>query len=206
MSITAIVEALIEAGATQQMILAAVSADEQTRLQEKSRIREVNRLKTQKSRAGKHHTVTDVTVTDVTKENPPFAPLDGFPHPSLIPPISPKKKNIPLAPLPDWIPVQDWQDFLEMRKRKERGSNLTERQQQLAIRQLEEIRAKGHDPGAVIQQSIVNGWKTFYGIKQNFNSKANYATDKQEANDRAFAESGDRILALTEAMLDDKRS
>lgn len=65
--------------------------------------------------------------------------------------------------LPDWMPPADWQAFVEHRKRVR--SPMTDLAQTKAIAELDRLRADGHDPVAVIDQSIINGWKGLFPLK-----------------------------------------
>lgn len=72
-------------------------------------------------------------------------------------------KGEPLE-LPDWLPVEAWIDFLAMRKQK--GAKLSEAAQRLAISRLEKLRAQGHDPKAVLEQSTLGSWTGLYALKE----------------------------------------
>lgn len=65
--------------------------------------------------------------------------------------------------LPDWVPKQEWDNFVEMRKKIRRP--MTEAAMKLAVRELEKLRQKGEDVVSVINQSILNAWQSFYPIK-----------------------------------------
>lgn len=65
--------------------------------------------------------------------------------------------------IPEWVPVEAWNGYLEMRRRKKEpllGRALT-----IAINKLREFRADGEDIGAVLDQSTVNGWKGLFEVK-----------------------------------------
>jgi len=88
-----------------------------------------------------------------------------------------KKKNIKkegnfVLPLPDWLPMDDWKDYLEMRNKKGKGK-ATNRAQQLVIVKLDELRTSGQDPSKVLQQSIINNWTSVFEIKGNYNGNNN---------------------------------
>lgn len=68
---------------------------------------------------------------------------------------------------PDWLPLEAWQGFLEMRKGK--GAKPTPRATGLLIAKLERLRASGHDPGAVLDQSTENNWTGIFEVKANGN-------------------------------------
>lgn len=65
--------------------------------------------------------------------------------------------------IPDWVPQAEWESFVEMRKKGK--TPFTDRAQQLALAELEKLRGAGCDPRAVINASVLNGWKAFYAPK-----------------------------------------
>jgi hypothetical protein len=87
---------------------------------------------------------TDTTV-DTTKTNP--AP-HGAPDPD---------------PLPDWIPLESWKGFVDHRLRLR--APLTPRAIKLTIDKLKSFRERGHLPAAVLDQSVINGWKGIFELK-----------------------------------------
>lgn len=66
--------------------------------------------------------------------------------------------------LPDWLPPAAWQAFIDHRQAIK--AKLTHQAQKLAITKLGELREQGHDPAQVINQSILNGWKGVFPIRQ----------------------------------------
>jgi uncharacterized protein YdaU (DUF1376 family) len=64
---------------------------------------------------------------------------------------------------PDWIPESAWQGFVESRKAS-KGS-FTDRAKMLIINQLKTMQAEGQDVGAVLDQSVANGWKGVFPLK-----------------------------------------
>lgn len=68
------------------------------------------------------------------------------------------------AALPEWLDPAAWGQFVEFRKRK---APLTDRAAELAIAELSKLRDQGHDPVAVINQSILNGWRGLFALKDN---------------------------------------
>lgn len=64
-------------------------------------------------------------------------------------------KTEPMA-LPDWLPVNDWNEYLEHRKQLKKP--LTPLAAAKAVNKLHQLMLEGHDPGAVIEQTICNGW------------------------------------------------
>lgn len=70
--------------------------------------------------------------------------------------------SIPLA-LPEWLPVAEWDSFKEMRRRAK--AKMTEDAERIALSTLESLRGDGHDPKAVLEQSIMRSWKGLFPIK-----------------------------------------
>jgi hypothetical protein len=64
--------------------------------------------------------------------------------------------------LPDWVDSEAWQGFEEMR-RKERHP-LTDRARKLAVKELESLRLQGNDPGQVLNQSTLKGWRGLFAV------------------------------------------
>lgn len=87
--------------------------------------------------------------------------------------------------LPDWIDPTDWQAF-EAQRRKKRAAD-TDHARLLVVKQLEKLRDQGHDPTAVLQQSIRSGWIDVYPLR----AEARGVMGKQsalEARNAAVAE------------------
>ena len=87
-------------------------------------------------------------------ENPP-------PAPRTIP--TKAKAAKPEVSLPEWLPADAWADFVDMRVKLR--APMTERAKSLMLRKLDDLRLLGHDPRAVIEQSIMHGWKGVFPIK-----------------------------------------
>ena len=65
--------------------------------------------------------------------------------------------------IPDWIPTEAWDGYIEMRKKIRKP--MTDRAVTLAIKTLDYLRSAGHDPGAVLDQSVLNSWQGLFAIK-----------------------------------------
>lgn len=72
-----------------------------------------------------------------------------------------KKRKVEI---PDFIPLQDWNDFVEMRKHTKRS--MTERAMKIIFNKLQQIKAKGFDISEVLQKSIANNWSDVYEPKE----------------------------------------
>lgn len=64
---------------------------------------------------------------------------------------------------PAWWPSEAWESFVTMRKKIR--APLTDRATELAVAQLMKMRADGHDPKAVIEQSVLRGWRGLFEVK-----------------------------------------
>jgi hypothetical protein len=73
-----------------------------------------------------------------------------------------EEKNIKTQSLtlPDWLPVEPWNDYV-----KHRGSKFTHRAKELTLAQLGKMVESGHDPTEILQTSIANGWKGIFEPK-----------------------------------------
>lgn len=106
--------------------------------------------------------------------------------------IKSNKKAAPAAPvLPDWLPRDSWDEWVEYRASIKAA--LTPKAAQLSIKKLAKLYAEGHDPVAVIDQSIFSGkWTDLYPIK---------ADGQQQAPQRqqsAWAQKQEREQAFIE--------
>jgi len=64
--------------------------------------------------------------------------------------------------LPDWIPVEVWKAFVEMRQRIRKP--MTVRAKELIVSRLDKFRASGNDPVAVLERSIENSWQGVFEL------------------------------------------
>jgi hypothetical protein len=103
-------------------------------------------------------------------------PEAGFPKPlkptSDEPPLnrqepssSPRKRVSSSAAikLPECVPADAWADFVEMRKAIRKP--MTAKAKHLCLLKLVQLRDSGHDPRAVLEQSVVHSWADLYRIK-----------------------------------------
>ena len=80
-----------------------------------------------------------------------------------------KKKVTPLAvarvvaSLPDWVPLDAWKGFVEMRTKIR--APLTERAKTLALEKLDALRCSGENVEAVLNQSVEKSWRGLFAIK-----------------------------------------
>lgn len=77
-----------------------------------------------------------------------------------------KKKATDVAfVLPDWIPLETWNAFLEMRKRIKKPA--TEFAKKLIVGKLEKFKAQGQDVVSILEKSITSGWQDVFELKEN---------------------------------------
>jgi phage replication O-like protein O len=72
-------------------------------------------------------------------------------------------KAIDLFVLPDWVDVNIWDSFLEMRRKKK--AIPTEHAKDLIIKELMKLRDSGNEPNAVLEQSTLNNYTDVYPLK-----------------------------------------
>lgn len=65
--------------------------------------------------------------------------------------------------LPEWVPPDDWRAFDEHRRKAKKP--MTDRARQLVVMELDKLRKLGHDPAAVLQQSVRRGWLDVFPLK-----------------------------------------
>ncbi len=103
-----------------------------------------------------------------------------------------KQKPTPAAfELPAWISFVTWKDFEETRKKLR--APLTDRAKREIIQKLDELRARGHPPEAVLAQSIARGWRGVFDVKEEANAPskpAKPATNIDGLGSRYLRENG----------------
>lgn len=83
---------------------------------------------------------------------------------------SKNKKGVVKIELPEWLSKKTWGDFLAHRKQLK--SPMTDEAQKRMIKKLENLKDDGHDPEQILDQSMVNGWKGIFSIKQEYSEKS----------------------------------
>jgi hypothetical protein len=71
--------------------------------------------------------------------------------------------------LPDWIPRENWDGFVEMRQRIRKP--MTPRAASLIIKKLERFMQTGQDVGAILDQSVVKSWQDVFHIRQQYQTQ-----------------------------------
>lgn len=72
-----------------------------------------------------------------------------------------KKEDTPPTPsLPEWLPMAEWEGWLDMRRRKKVPNS--PRALAMAIHKLDELRRKGFDPARMLDEHTLRGWQGIY--------------------------------------------
>lgn len=77
--------------------------------------------------------------------------------------VNKDKRTTSAVALPDWVPQDAWEAWLEVRK-KNRAPN-TPRALRLAVAELARLKAAGNDVQAVLEQSTLRGWRGVFEVK-----------------------------------------
>lgn len=88
--------------------------------------------------------------------------------------------------LPDWLPLQEWMDFMKMRQAMGARGKLTNRAAELVVAELTKLHAAGHDPAEVLRQSVMNNWRGVFALKAARLPAG--ASRNQSVNDQRMAE------------------
>jgi hypothetical protein len=114
-------------------------------------------------------------ITDPVQASGPDLPID-------LPVKKPTKARAPknsaaLFVLPGWVPVQAWNDFEEMRRKK--GAPMkTARTKELIVQKLAELRDAGNPPADVLNQSTAFGYQGVFALKGGQGSRKPPASEK----------------------------
>lgn len=81
--------------------------------------------------------------------------------------ISLNKTKARAFALPDWIPTESWQGFVELREKKRKP--LTDRAVSFIVGKLAKLREKGQEAGKVLDQSVEGGWTGVFPLRQDKN-------------------------------------
>lgn len=76
-----------------------------------------------------------------------------------------KPPKPPAFEVPDWMPVEQWAAFVEMRRAKGKRAPFTLAAAKGIVGDLDRMRRQGQDVGKVLQQSTTNGWSGVFDLK-----------------------------------------
>lgn len=108
-----------------------------------------------------------------------------------------KKAAQPPVALPDWLPLQNWGAYLEMRKEKKKVP--TSRAVELVLAELSKLKSAGQDVAAVLDKSTRNGWTDVYAIKPELVTGRSSGSELAAINARNNAEAK-RLLGIEDDM------
>lgn len=108
-----------------------------------------------------------------------------------------KKAAQPPVVLPDWLPLQNWGAYLEMRKEKKKVP--TARAVELVLAELSKLKSAGQDIAAVLDKSTRNGWTDVYAIKPELVTGRSSGSELAAINARNNAEAK-RLLGIEDDM------
>jgi hypothetical protein len=66
--------------------------------------------------------------------------------------------------LPDWLPGEEWRGFEAMRRKIKKP--MTDRAAAMVVSKLTELRDKGENPAAVLDQSTLHCWQDLYPVRK----------------------------------------
>lgn len=84
--------------------------------------------------------------------------------------------------LPNWLPADTWADFIAMRKSIRKP--MTPAAMRLQFKALANLRDQGHDPRAVLEQSIAASWQGLFPLKGDGRDGAQASSDERFAGAR----------------------
>lgn len=115
------------------------------------------------------------------------------------------KKAVPDAgavdALPDWLPIDAWTAFLEMRKKIKKPA--TEYAQKLLLKKLAAFYANDLDPGVILNQSIVNSWQDLYAPKEPSTAARGQFAQRPPVADQNRANNAEALRLLGQPMFAD---
>lgn len=74
-----------------------------------------------------------------------------------------EEKQVSKEVLPDWLPADKWQDFVDHRKAIRKP--MTDKARERMLRHLADLKAKGHDVVTLMDTAIRSGWQDVYEPK-----------------------------------------
>ena len=110
----------------------------------------------------------------------------------------PKKEKIAVAPSvwPEWIPLEAWYAFLEMRKNIKKPP--TEKAVELLLAKLKKFKDAGQDVQAILEKSITNNWQDVYEIKEGKFGFVKPLSPAEQATNRILGRPADSRLPTPE--------
>jgi len=121
--------------------------------------------------------------TEHTNADESAAGEGGVSLPAVLPKSKQTKHDANIEALPEWIPADAWVAFVEMRKAMGAKGKLTERAAKLIVSELEKLARQGHNPRAVLEQSVINNWRGVFPLKNGNRQQALEARNRSAADE-----------------------
>jgi hypothetical protein len=103
--------------------------------------------------------------------------------------------SLSLCSFPSFIPEEEFRQYLDMRKAI--GKEMTPHAIKLAYGKLEKLKAEGHEPKAVLEQSIFNSWQGLFPVHKDTQVETNgRGTTKAERRNRDISEATARVFGI----------
>ena len=132
-------------------------------LKDSDEVREQNRIRAQRFRDKRNASSRDVTAGNTESR-----------HTDTDTDTEKKGKASRAVALPDWVPQDAWEAWLEVRSRS-RAPN-TPKALRLALTELAKLKASGNDPRAVLERATMRGWRGLFPL----DSKTSNANESGE--------------------------
>lgn len=94
-----------------------------------------------------------------------------------------KKKNDKKVTLPDWLPLDLWNEFKKYRTKIKKPLGM--KAEQLNLAKLEKLKSAGNAPQAVIEQTIERGWQGFFELPENKGGQHGFQSNNEKTATRA---------------------
>lgn len=116
---------------------------------------------------GKECDVTRDVTSDVTSDRREEKRREEKEPPTGVSGGKPPRPSASTFEKPEWIPAEPWSDFVAMRRAKGQRAPFTVAAAKGIVGDLQALKAEGQDAGAVLRQSVINGWSGVFAVKPN---------------------------------------
>lgn len=147
---------------------------------------QASKRKTSRQDAGKPAIILTENTTETTSEITAETTTGGgggLAVSKALPKSKQQKPDANIKALPEWIPVDAWIAFVEMRKAMGAKGKLTERAAKLIVNELEKLARQGHNPRAVLEQSVINNWRGVFPLKNGNRQQSLEARNRSAADE-----------------------
>lgn len=104
--------------------------------------------------------------------------------------------------LPEWMPAEEWSNFVELRRKMGKSIPFTLAAAKGIVRDLGKLRDKGQDPAAVLQQSVNLGYRGVFAVKGQLPVRVATRESRYAAAGRAIFGGGDSLPAGGNGVID----